>query len=126
MLRPPGRVSRGTRRSKQTCVQHWRGRAMREVFPSPLREAVLHAQRFASELRRIDHDLLASEHSDPHALTEAESWIIGRPSEVDAFVGDVLREYRAKSRTLEDATKLVDGFLRTMHASYARAFGRKM
>jgi hypothetical protein len=99
---------------------------MPEPSSSRLHDAVAHADHFADALRREDHEMLASPHSDPRAPTEAERWIIGRASEVDAFVEDVLREHRDSLLSADAAAALIEGFVLGMHDDFAVSFGRPM
>ena len=92
--------------------------------PEPLRSAMGRARRCAAMLRREESDLGTSDHSNPVEPTDAERWILGRADELDAFVEDVVRDYRQGHRSADETASLVDGFAASMHEGFARVFGR--
>lgn len=92
-------------------------------YPTPLQLSVNHAERFTNELRRHERELCGSRWFEAAEASRGERWILGRADEVEAFAADVIREWRAKSISIEIAASVIAGYLLDLHSAYSSELG---
>jgi hypothetical protein len=83
--------------------------------PGPLHAQVAHGARFGRALDALLEDM------DPHDARAV--WLVGRSSEVSAFVRDVVREWCAGAVDATRATREIEAYLHSLHRSVRRLFG---
>jgi hypothetical protein len=76
-------------------------------YPASLQQLVNHAERLSAALVR------ASEL--PRASAPAEVWLTGRTGELEAFVGDVLDDWRRGVVSADDAAGALQRYLGNVH-----------
>ena len=97
-------------------------------YPSPLQESVNHAEQFGEEIAAFDGASAMLVMNEP-ARSEgsidaiAARWIYGREGELEAFVADVVSEWRAKHLSAVSAANVIDRYLDTLHEGLAAFFG---
>jgi hypothetical protein len=83
--------------------------------PGPLHAQVAHAARFGRALDALLEEM------DPRDAREV--WLVGRSSEVSAFVRDVVREWCAGEVDAGRAAREIEAYLHSLHRSARRLFG---
>lgn len=84
-------------------------------YPDLLQAAVNHAERLAAAVEASLDDVLNSPAFDPEQPTNAEVWLRGRSEEIEAFVRDVVSDWRIGSLSLEIAAAVLERYIETVH-----------
>ncbi len=94
-------------------------------YPSVLQTVVNHAERLARALHEFEGEVLGSLWSNPNDPTDAEVWLLGRGGEVEAFVGDLTREYAEGYFSAELAARTLQRYVDLVHEGLAHHFGAR-
>ena len=79
-------------------------------YPESLQQLVNHAERMSAALSRACDAARVSSPSAP-----AEVWLTGRTGELEAFVGDVLDDWRRGVVSADDAAGALQRYLGNVH-----------
>lgn len=80
-------------------------------FPEALRIAVHHAERVA----RFSAAALTAHECAGAATGRREAWLIGRAAEIEAFVIDLLADWRARAIPTHEAVRAIEAYLGGVH-----------
>lgn len=84
-------------------------------YPSPLQASVTHAERLARAMSDALDAILDSPAFDPNEPTDAEVWLVGRTEEVEAFVAEIVGDWRRGALDLASAAAVLDRYIESMH-----------
>ncbi len=87
--------------------------------PEALRVAIHHAERLAAATVRAHAELrrfVPAQQVEPGAR---EAWLIGRSDEIEAFVLDVLDDWRGRAMKTHEAVHALERYLDAMHRGMA-------
>jgi len=88
--------------------------------PEALRVAIHHAERLAAATAQAHVDLRRLVPAGPARDAGArEAWLIGREAEIEAYVLDVLHDWRARVLKTHEAVQVLEGYLDTVHTGMA-------
>jgi hypothetical protein len=87
--------------------------------PEALRAAIHHAERLAAATAQAHADLRRLPPGGRVAPSAREAWLIGRPAEIEAYVLDVLGDWRGRVMPTRDAVRALEHYLAAMHAGLA-------
>ena len=85
-------------------------------YPAPLQAQITHAGRFARSLGVL--------HEKAATRDAASLWLEGRAEEVEVFTVDVLRAWSSGELATSAAARVIEDYLRALHASLEVWYGQ--
>lgn len=85
------------------------------LFPEPLQGVIHHAERLSVALSLLETDEGREMATGPRELSLSETWIVGRASEVEALVGDVVGDWRSGRVSTKTASVVIERYLMSLH-----------
>ncbi len=95
-------------------------------YPADLQRMVNHAERFARAVARSASMLSLSRAAGPRAVddrTDAELWLTGRTEEIEAYVGDVVADWRGGRLRARAAALALRRYLSDLHLGFVAFVG---
>jgi hypothetical protein len=92
------------------------------MCPESLRVAIHHAERLAAATEQAHADVRRFARPGAERRTEPgarEAWLIGRAAEIEAFVLDVLHDWRARLLLTHEAVSALERYLEAVHGGMA-------